>query len=145
MAVRPTGQTAVVLPLHLTAVRLFLHLLAATVWVGGQLVLAGLLPALRRLGGDATAAVARQFNRLAWPAYGVLVVTGLWNLSAVHLSSTSRAYRATLVVKLGCVLISGAGAASHTRSRSRAALAVGGAASSLGALAALLLGVTLRS
>jgi len=39
-------------------VRLFLHVLAATVWVGGQLTLAALVPALRRLGADVPRALA---------------------------------------------------------------------------------------
>ena len=43
------------LGLNLDVVRLFLHILAAPVWVGGQLTLAGLLPALRRIGGRAPA------------------------------------------------------------------------------------------
>ena len=62
------------------AFRLFLHVLAASIWVGGQLVLAGLVPTVRRFGEDATRQVARAFNRIAWPAYGVAVVTGLWNV-----------------------------------------------------------------
>ena len=33
--------------------RLILHVLAATVWVGGQFVVAGLLPTIRTLGDDA--------------------------------------------------------------------------------------------
>ncbi len=37
------------LPLTLDTVRLSLHVLAATVWVGGQLTLVGLLPGLRAL------------------------------------------------------------------------------------------------
>jgi len=32
-----------------TAFRLFLHILAASVWVGGQIVMAGILPTTRRL------------------------------------------------------------------------------------------------
>ena len=38
------------LPVGWDTVRLFLHVLAATVWVGGQLTLATLVPVLRRLG-----------------------------------------------------------------------------------------------
>ena len=59
-------------------VRLSLHVAAAAVWVGGQATLAGLVPALRREAPEALAPVARQFARLAWPAYAVLVVTGIW-------------------------------------------------------------------
>ena len=33
--------------------RLILHVLAATVWVGGQFTIAGLLPTIRSLGQDA--------------------------------------------------------------------------------------------
>lgn len=48
-----------------TTVRLFLHVLAATIWVGGQLTLAALVPALRGLGAGITATAARRFNQVA--------------------------------------------------------------------------------
>ncbi len=45
------------LTVELETLRLFLHVLAATVWVGGQITLAALVPALRGAGGQATAVV----------------------------------------------------------------------------------------
>jgi putative copper export protein len=63
-------------------VRLFLHVLAATAWVGGQLTLAALVPALCALGTEVPRAAARRFNRVAWPAFAVLVATGAWNIAA---------------------------------------------------------------
>ncbi|HVB45534.1 MAG TPA: hypothetical protein VNF47_22900 [Streptosporangiaceae bacterium] len=122
-------------------VRLFLHVLAATVWVGGQLTLAALVPVLRTQGPDAPRAAARRFNLVAWPAYGVLIVTGIWNIVAV--GSTSAGYRATLTAKLIVVAASGITAFLHTRSRSTAGLAVWGALTGLTALGALFLGVLL--
>jgi hypothetical protein len=65
-------------------IRLFLHVLAATIWVGGQLTLAALVPALRRLGAEIPRAAARRFNQVAWPAFAVLVLTGVWNIIAVR-------------------------------------------------------------
>jgi putative copper export protein len=125
-------------------VRLFLHVLAAAIWVGGQFTLAGLVPALRGLGPDAPGVVARRFARVAWPAFAVLVVTGFWNVGAVHLSDRPGSYKATLAVKLVVVVASGVGAFLHQRARSRAGLAVWGALSALAALGSLLLGVMLH-
>ena len=51
-------------------IRLFLHVLAATVWVGGQITLAALVPALRGTADGVTKLAARAFNRIAWPAFG---------------------------------------------------------------------------
>ena len=68
----------------LTTVRLFLHILAASVWVGGQIALAGVVPTVRKVSPEATKAVARAFARVAWPAFAVVVLTGIWNLSEVH-------------------------------------------------------------
>lgn len=126
-------------------VRLFLHILAATVWVGGQLTLAGLVPGLRQLAEDAPRTVARRFNRIAWPAYGVLVVTGVWNLLRVDIGDTSTEYQVTVLVKLLVVAVSGISAAFHARATSKAGLAVGGALAGVGALAALFIGVQLRT
>jgi putative copper export protein len=123
-------------------VRLFLHVLAATVWVGGQLTLAALVPALRGAGREVPGVAARRFNAVAWPAFGVLVLTGLWNVIAER-DKVSGSYQTTLVVKLVVALLSGAAAYLHTRARSPRGLAVWGALSGLAALAALFLGVLL--
>jgi putative copper export protein len=133
-----------VLSITLEDLRLFLHVLAATVWVGGQLTLAGLLPALRAAGADVPKAVARQFNKIAWPAFGVLILTGIWNIQAEHDRINHDAdYRNTLWAKLGLVVLSGLAAYLHTRSTSKKGLALWGAGTGLFALAALFVGVVL--
>ena len=102
------------LPVTADSIRLFLHVLGASVWVGGQLVLAGILPVLgAHASTDTVRAVARQFQRLAWPAYALLVVTGIWNLVAIKVGDQSGAYLATLMVKLTLVALSGIAAATH--------------------------------
>ena len=125
-------------------VRLFLHVLAATVWVGGQLVLAVLVPVLRRYGADVLRAAARRFNQVAWTAFGVLVLTGIWNVVAISgTPGDTPGYRTTLIVKLAVVLVSGVTAALHIRAGTAGARAVLGALTGLSALAALFLGVLL--
>lgn len=131
------------LPVTVDTVRVFLHVLAATVWVGGQLTLAGLVPGLRTLGADAPRVVARRFNRIAWPAFGVLVVTGVWNLAEISWGDRSTEYQVTVFVKLVVVGLSGAAAFAHTQSRSRIGLAVWGGVGASAALGALFLGVQL--
>lgn len=133
------------LPLDDQTIRLFLHVLAATVWVGGQLTLAGLVPAVRQIAPDAPRRVARQFNRIAWPAFGVLVLTGIWNLLEIDIGDRSTEYQVTLFVKLLLVALSGIAAFVHTQSRSRLGLAVWGAVGALSTVAALFFGVWLRT
>jgi putative copper export protein len=123
-------------------IRVFLHVLAATVWVGGQITLAALVPVLRRLGAEIPRAAARRFNQVAWPAFAVLVITGIWNIIAVR-SQVTGSYETTLVVKLIVVAISGISAALHARARNPAGLAVFGALTGVSALAALFLGILL--
>ena len=130
------------LPVTWETIRLFLHVLGATVWVGGQLTLAGLVPGLRAAYPDAPRAVARRFNVIAWPAFGLLVVTGIWNVAAEH-PTWGTAYTTTLMVKILVVVASGLTAFLHAQARSRRALAVFGALTGITALAALFLGIML--
>jgi len=124
-------------------VRLSLHVASATVWVGGQLTLAGLVPTLRQEAPASLAPVARRFARLSWPAFIVLLATGLWNIQAVDPSKQGSAWRAVLVVKVVVVLLSGVGAGLHQRSSGPRGRAIWGATASLSALSALVLGVAL--
>ena len=124
--------------------RLFLHVLGASVWVGGQLTLAAVVPVLRRFGAEVPRAAARRFNQVAWAAFALLLVTGAWNIIAVHSQiSHEPGYRVTLIVKLAVVAVSGVTAALHARARTPAGLAVFGALTGVSALAALFLGVLL--
>jgi putative copper export protein len=125
----------------LTAVRLSIHVLAATLWVGGQFTVAGLLPTIRKLGEDAPRAVARTFARIQWPAYVLLVLTGTWNISEEH--HPSSAWSAVLGAKIAVVAVAGIAAIAHTRSKTKAGLATYGALTSLASIVALVLGVVL--
>jgi putative copper export protein len=126
------------LPVNTDTLRLFLHVLAATVWVGGQLTLAGLVPGLRALGPDVPRTVVRRFNRIAWPAFG------LWNLSETNFGQQTTAWQATLFAKLVIVALAGVSAALHTHASSRKAVAIWGALSGLTSLLALFYGVQLH-
>ncbi len=133
------------LRIHVGTIRVFLHVLAATVWVGGQITLAGLVPPLRKLGPDVTRAAARAFQRIAWPAFAALIATGIWNIAALgsaHKGDTN--WWVTLFVKLVIVALSGGSAAIHAGTSNRVALAVGGAVGGLTALAAVFFGVLLH-
>ena len=132
------------LPIESADVRLFLHVLAASIWVGGQLTLAGLVPVLRPFDREVTLAAARRFNVVAWSAMLVLVITGVWNLFEVEAQFDDSEYLVTLFAKLGAVAATAAGALLHIVSKAPVGLAVGGALSSLGGLAALFLGIVLH-
>lgn len=126
-------------------IRLFLHVLGASVWVGGQIVLAGLVPTLRTLGGDAPKRVAQAFNRVAWPFFGLAVVTGVWNLAEVDVADRSPGYQVAVMLKLLIVAVSGISAFLHTNATSRSKLAFLGAIGGVSALAALLFGAMLAT
>jgi putative copper export protein len=126
----------------LDGLRLSLHVLAAAVWVGGQLTLAGLVPAARRAGEDVPRQLARAFARVSWPAYFVLLATGAWNVAATATGQGSL-WKALLAVKIATALLAGLAAWLHTRARNRRALAVWGGLSGAAAIGALVIGVFL--
>lgn len=127
----------------LDTVRLTLHVLAAAVWVGGQIVMTGLVGPARGLGGDATKTLARAFARMAWPAFLVLILTGIWNITAVHASSATSAWKAVLMAKIVIVLIAGVAVGLHQRATSKAQLAVWGSVGGLASVTALVMGILL--
>jgi putative copper export protein len=129
------------LSINLDVIRLTLHILAATIWVGGMIVLAVLAGPLRRAAPAAVAPAARAFAWVAWPAFAVLIMTGIWNLVAVGPVAT--AYQGTLMVKMLLVVLSGLGAALHTFAKNPTLKGIWGTVALLGALGAVLLGVAM--
>jgi putative copper export protein len=137
------GTTVPTLSDGLGGFRLILHMLAATVWVGGQFTVVGLLPTIRTLGEDAPKAVGRALGRLLWPAYALLVVTGFWNIGALTVKDASSAWKAVLMVKIAVVVVAGVAVFLHQRASTRRATAVWGAVGALASVGALGLGVFL--
>jgi putative copper export protein len=133
---------APMLPVTADGVRLFLHVLAAAIWVGGQLTVAALLPVLRAAGADVPRAAARAFGRIAWAAFAVLIVTGIWNIAAAA-DTNKHGYQTTLGIKMGVVALAGLAAWWHQRARSKFALATGGAAALALSLIAMFFGLML--
>jgi putative copper export protein len=130
-----------VLTINLDVIRLTLHVLGATIWVGGQIVMAALIGPLRRVAPEAIAPAARVFAWVGWPAFAVLVLTGFWSLSGG--GHKSDAYQITLMVKLTLVILSGLGAALHTFAKKPALKGFWGAVGLVCALGAVLLGVSI--
>lgn len=129
------------LTIDLEVVQLTLHVLAATVWVGGQIVLQALVGPLRRAAPAAIAPAARAFAWVAWPAFAVLILTGGSMLAGF--GDESDAYKTTLIIKLVLVLVSGIGAALHTFLKNPALKGFSAAVGLVSALGVVLLGVSI--
>ena len=129
------------LSIDVDVIRVTLHILAATIWVGGQIVLAALMGPLRRAAPEAVPAAARAFAWVAWPAFGVLVVTGIWNM--VVSDQKGDAYQATLMAKMLLVVLSGVGAALHTFAKNTTLKGIWATVGLVGALGAVLFGVAI--
>ena len=95
------------------------HLLAATIWVGGTVALVFVsVPLAQRLEGDARAALLRGLGRrwrpIGWSALGVAVVTGLAIAGIEHaFDTTPRRFDVVLAVKGGLVGLLAAGSYLH--------------------------------
>ena len=123
--------------------RTILHLLGVSVWLGGQIVMLGLLPVLRKLGGDIPKQVAAGFGRVSWPFFGLTVVTGIWNILAVDLSDVTTGYNAVFGIKMILVVITGVAAAMHQSTDKPAIRGITGALGFAAALGAFVLGVAM--
>jgi putative copper export protein len=127
----------------LDTLRLTLHVLAASIWVGGQIVMMGMIGPSRNFGPEAPPALARAFAKMAWPAYAVLVLTGFWNISTFTWADQSAVWKAVLIAKLVVVALAGLGAFFHQRSSTRSALALWGSVAGMASVAALAMGILL--
>ena len=102
------------------------HLLSATVWVGGTIALVFVgVPAIRQLEGEARATALRTLGRrwrpLGWGAMGVAILSGLW-LTDEHggfdRDALDTDFDRTLIVKSALVVAARASARCSTTSSS---------------------------
>ena len=128
----------------LDTVRVILHVLAVAVWVGGQIVVGAVVPVVGRAFPGSGKVAAKAFSRVAWPAFGIAVVTGLWGMLAIPSEETSTGWSMLLGIKMLLVLISGVGALVHQNAGDNAAKrGIAAGVSLLCALAAVVMGVML--
>ncbi len=139
--------------LDLDALRGFLHILSVTVWVGGQIVVAGLIPLFRKVDRSAgpvpdgemsvTQQAARRFGRISWPFFALAIITGLWSIGEIaandEWSASTGTWQTLFFVKMALVAASGVGAWLHTRAQRAPERALFASLASLSALAALLI------
>ena len=141
--------------LDLDALRSFLHILSVTVWVGGQIVVAGLIPLLRKVDRSAgpvpdgemsvTQQAARRFGRISWPFFALAIITGLWSIGEIEWSASTGTWQTLFFVKMALVAASGVGAWLHTRAQRAPERALFAGLASLSALAALLIAAGFNS
>jgi putative copper export protein len=131
----------VMLAINLHVIQVTLHVLAASVWVGGLVLLLALSGPLQRTAPEAVAPAAWAFARVGWPAFVVLFATGVWMLAAG--GELDKASQVTLMVKLMLVALSALGAALQTFVKGPAHKVMSGAFALVTALGAMLLGVSL--
>ena len=96
-------------------VTLWVHITAACVWIGGQITVAAMLPLARRDPG-LSAQMGRRFQYVAWPAFALLLATGVLNILYLHMTWAAlwnTDSGRTLALKLVLVAISGVAAATH--------------------------------
>ena len=127
------------------SIRLFLHVLAASVWVGGQSVLGGLVPKLRQVAPESLKVAANAFARIAWPAFAVVVVTGMWNILDITVGDMSTEYQVSLFVHVLLAMAAAMFVVIHSVGQTKLALALGGALGLLTSLGAMFVGILLQT
>lgn len=127
----------------LDSLRTFLHILAVCVWLGGQIVLAGVVPKLRKTTPDALSDISKGFAAIAWPAMILIVFTGAWGLAEIHTADQSSAYMVTFGVKMLLVATAIIATVIHSNGTSKIAKGLGGAIGLLATLFAAYCGVLL--
>ena len=127
----------------LNSIRTYLHILAVCVWLGGQIVLAGVVPKLRKTNPEALTNIAKGYASIAWPAMVLIVFTGAWGLGAIDVADKSTEYMVTLGIKM--MLVAGAVIATliHSFGTSKMAKGLGGAIGLFATLTAAYCGVLL--
>ena len=127
--------------LDVSTIRIFLHVLAVTVWVGGQIVMMAIVPILEEIGVDGLPAkVAKGFQNVAWPAMAVAIFTGIWNILALNSVEKSFAWNMTFGIKFLFVVVSGVGAFKHSKTDDPKQKALFGAIGFVCAIVAMFLG-----
>jgi putative copper export protein len=127
----------------LSIVRLTLHVFAATIWVGGQFVVLGILSTVRQFGEGAPRKIAQAFGKLSWPAFWLLVATGVWNFLAINHRDASTSWNVVFGIKMLCVVAAGVGTWLHTKATDPKRRGVHGGVGALASIAALALGVAI--
>ena len=105
----------------MTTVLRIVHLLSATVWVGGTVALVFVgVPAIRATEGEARPvamrALGRRWRPLGWSAMGVAILSGLWlsdRHGALHRGSLHTGFDRWLIAKSVLVVALCAGAVFH--------------------------------
>jgi uncharacterized membrane protein len=91
-------------------IAVWLHILAATIWVGGiaflvLIVVPWLSGVDRRLGADLISVTGRRFRSIAWICFAVFAVTGTFSLSMRGVKLSSFADTAWLRSDFGLTVI----------------------------------------
>lgn len=129
--------------LTLNSVRTYLHILAVSVWLGGQIVLAGVVPKLRRTNPEALTNIAKGYAAIAWPAMIFIVLTGVWGLAEVDVATNSSEYIVTFGIKMLLVASAIIATLIHSNGTSKLAKGLGGAIGLFATLVAAYCGVLL--
>jgi len=127
----------------MNSLRTYLHILAVCVWLGGQIVLAGIVPKLRKTNPDALSNIAKGYATIAWPAMILIVFTGAWGLAATDAADESSAYMITLGVKMMLVAATVIATLIHSNGTTKLAKGLGGAIGLFATLFAAYCGVLL--